>query len=41
MAYNWFKFDLYGQKYVRIMCSYWDKNIEPNFSEKLKNMKKC
>ena len=23
------------------MCSYWDKNIEPIFSEKLKNMKKC
>ena len=23
------------------MCSYRDKNIEPIFSEKLKNMKKC
>ena len=23
------------------MCSYCDKNIEPIFSEKLKNMKKC
>ena len=27
MAYIWFKIDLYGQKY-------WDKNIEPIFSEK-------
>ena len=23
------------------MCSYSDKNIEPNFLEKIKNMKKC
>ena len=23
------------------MCSYWDKNTEPIFSKKLKNMKKC
>ena len=23
------------------MCSYWDKNLEPIFSENLKNMKKC
>ena len=41
LAYIWFKNDLYGQKYVRVMCSHWDKNIEPIFSENLKNMKKC
>ena len=41
MAYIWFKIDFYGQKYFRIMCFYWGKNIEPIFSEKLKNMKKC
>ena len=40
-AYNWFKIYRFGQSYVRIMCSYRDKNIEPIFSGKLKNMKKC
>ena len=40
-AYNWFKIDIFGHSYVRIMRSYNDKNIEPIFSDKLKNMEKC
>ena len=30
-AYNKFKIDLYGKKYVQIWCSYWERNIEPIF----------
>ena len=34
-----FKIDLFGQYYIYVICPYSDKNIEPNFLEKIKNMK--
>ena len=36
-----FEIDLFGQYYIQVTCSYSDKNIQPNFLEKIKNMKKC
>ena len=36
-----FENDLFGQYYIYVTCSYTNKNIEPNFLEKNKNMKKC
>ena len=36
-----FKIDLFCQYYIYVTCSYSDKNIQPNFLEKIKNMKKC
>ena len=36
-----FKISLFGQYFIYVTCSYSNKNIEPNFLEKNKNMKKC